>query len=240
MGERADRTRIHAVVLAGGRGTRFGGATPKQFAELAGRPLFLHSLERLDRCASLDALWLVAPADQLDSARTAAEGAGLRLLRGVVAGGDRRDDSTRRALGALGDAADDDYVLLHDAARPFPTAAMVDACVEALASHDAVTVAVAMSDTVVEAVDGVVVAAPDRERVWRVQTPQAFRLGTLRAAHRAAAADPSFVPTDDCGVVRRYLPDVTIRLVPGDESNLKVTTAHDLQVAAALVGSVPG
>jgi 2-C-methyl-D-erythritol 4-phosphate cytidylyltransferase len=91
------------------------------------------------------------------------------------------------------------------------------------------------SDTIVVAADGVMTHIPPRETLWRCQTPQCFRLPVIRRAHQLAAADPGYVPTDDCGVVLRYLPEVPVHIVAGSERNLKVTYPSDLAVAKALL-----
>jgi 2-C-methyl-D-erythritol 4-phosphate cytidylyltransferase len=164
--------------------------------------------------------------------------AGYRKLTGVVEGGVRRPDSTRVALAAIAAraAGEDCGVLLHDAARPLVDQRIIADCVAALAVHEAAGVAVATSDTIVIAEDGVMHSVPPRERLFRCQTPQCFRLSVISRAHELAAADPGFAPTDDCGVVLRYLPEVKVHLVPGSERNIKVTYPHDLAVAEALLG----
>jgi len=96
-------------------------------------------------------------------------------------------------------------------------------------------VAVPASDTMVITDNGVMHSMPRRETLWRCQTPQCFRLPVITRAHELAAADPSFAPTDDCGVVLRYLPDVDVHIVPGSERNLKITYPQDLAVAEALL-----
>jgi 2-C-methyl-D-erythritol 4-phosphate cytidylyltransferase len=110
-------------------------------------------------------------------------------------------------------------------------------CVAALRVHDAAGVAVPASDTMVVTEDGVMQSMPKRETLLRCQTPQCFRLSVITRAHELAAADPGFVPTDDCGVVMRYLPDVPVHVVPGSERNIKVTYPHDLAVAEALLAA---
>ena len=97
--------------------------------------------------------------------------------------------------------------------------------------------AVATSDTIVIAADGVMHSVPPRETLFRCQTPQCFRLSVITRAHELAAADPGFAPTDDCGVVLRYLPEIKVHVVPGSERNIKVTYPHDLAVAEALLSS---
>jgi ribitol-5-phosphate 2-dehydrogenase (NADP+) / D-ribitol-5-phosphate cytidylyltransferase len=110
-------------------------------------------------------------------------------------------------------------------------------CVAALTEHDAAGVAVPASDTMVVTGNGVMQSMPQRETLHRCQTPQCFRLSVISRAHELAAADPGFSPTDDCGVVMRYLPGVPVHIVPGSERNIKVTYPQDLAVAEALLSS---
>ena len=126
-------------------------------------------------------------------------------------------------------------MLLHDAARPLVDQQIIADCVAALAVHEAAGVAVATSDTIVIAEDEVMHSVPPRETLFRCQTPQCFRLSVITRAHELAAADPGFAPTDDCGVVLRYLPEIKVHVVPGSERNIKVTYPHDLAVAEALL-----
>ena len=145
----------------------------------------------------------------------------------VLSGGGDRNESTRRALAALGEQ--ECNVLFHDAVRPLLPVGVVQACVDALREYEAVDVAIPSADTIVRVDDaGCIIDIPDRSYLRRGQTPQGFRLSTIRKAYELAAADPNFRATDDCGVVLRYLPDVPIYVVPGDEMNMKVTYPIDL------------
>ena len=128
-------------------------------------------------------------------------------------------------------------MLLHDAARPLVDQRIITDCVAALREHDAAGVAVPASDTMVVTGNGVMQSMPRRETLHRCQTPQCFRLPVITRAHELAAADPCFSPTDDCGVVMRYLPGVPVHIVPGSERNIKVTYPQDLAVAEALLSS---
>ena len=132
-------------------------------------------------------------------------------------------------------------MLLHDAARPLVDQRIIADCVAALRVHEAAGVAVPASDTMVVTDNGVMHSMPRRETLLRCQTPQCFRLSVITRAHELAAADPGFAPTDDCGVVLRYLPDVKVHIVPGSEHNIKITYAHDLAVAEVLLarGATP-
>ena len=130
-------------------------------------------------------------------------------------------------------------MLLHDAARPLVDQRIIADCVSSLRGHDAAGVAVPASDTIVVTENGVMHSMPRRERLLRCQTPQCFRLPVITRAHELAAADPDFAPTDDCGVVLRYLPDVAVHIVPGSERNIKITYPQDLAVAEALLSEAP-
>jgi len=152
----------------------------------------------------------------------AASAAGGRL-GGAPGGG--------RGMGSGGECG----VLLHDAARPLVDQQIIADCVASLEVHQAAGVAVPTSDTIVITDNGVMRSVPRRETLFRCQTPQCFRLSVITRAHELAAADPDFAPTDDCGVVLRYLPGVDVHIVPGSERNIKITYPQDLAVAEALL-----
>lgn len=232
-----DRNRRRGVValLAGGTGTRMGYEVPKQLLRVAGCTLLEHALRTFHAHPRVAEIVVVmAPGHVADAEQIVRGGGYADKVSAIVAGGRTRSDSTVAALAAIGEPECD--LLVHDAARPLVTARIIDDCFEALVSYRAVNVAVATPDTIVEVgADGLVVDSPPREALRRVQTPQGFRSEVLRAAHARAAADPGFAATDDCGVVRRYLPDVPIVVVPGEERNLKVTTPLDVLVVEALL-----
>ncbi|HWG61753.1 MAG TPA: 2-C-methyl-D-erythritol 4-phosphate cytidylyltransferase [Streptosporangiaceae bacterium] len=228
--------RTVAVVLAGGSGQRFGTALPKQLLPLGGKPLIEHSVAAFDKAPDVDAcLVVMAPGHAAEVGDLLARG-GYEKVTEVIEGGVTRADSTRRAIAALGDT--DCNVLLHDAARPLVDQRIIADCVRALRTHGAVGVAVASSDTIVVVEDGVMTSMPHRDSLRRCQTPQGFRLPVIRRAHELAVADPAFAalpPTDDCGVVLRYLPDVRVAVVDGSERNIKITYPGDLDVAELLL-----
>ena len=224
-----------AVVLGGGIGNRFGATVPKQLLSLSGKTLVEHCVTAFSAAPGVDEVLLVMPADYADEA---AKLAGDQV-RAVIPGGVTRSDSVRNALAYLGarHPAETTGVLLHDAARPLVSQRIIADCITALRSNDAVGTAIPTSDTIVIAEDGVMSHVPPRETLYRCQTPQCFRLSVIAKAHELAASDPAFVPTDDCGVVLRYLPDVPVRIVKGSEQNIKVTYPGDLAIAEALLGS---
>lgn len=226
------------VILAGGLGLRVGAGRPKQLIEVGGRPLLAYPVETFATAGGLDRVIVVMASGHVAAAEKLAAPYGGRVE--VVEGGETRTASTLKAMEALEGEPDDTRVLFHDAARAFVGHDVLDRCLAGLETHESVAVALPVTDTVVAVSEGLVRDMPPRPSLARFQTPQGFRLGTLRAAYELALRDPEFVATDDCGVVHRYLPDVPIRVVEGDERLLKVTTPLDLVVAEHLAASRTG
>ncbi len=229
--------RMVAVVLGGGVGQRVGAGMPKQLLTLGGKTLVEHCVAAFDQAPGIDEILVVMARGYTGQVKAMLTDAGYRKVTAVIEGGATRPDSTRAALaaiargGAAAAAPGDCGVLLHDAARPLVDQRIIADCVAALRVHDAAGVAVPASDTMVVTDDGVMQSMPRRETLLRCQTPQCFRLPVITRAHELAAADPGFTPTDDCGVVLRYLPEVDVHIVPGSERNIKITYAQDLAVA---------
>ena len=238
--------RMVAVVLAGGSGQRFGAGVPKQLLELDGQTLLAHCVAAFDAAPGVDDVLVVMPPGRTaDAEKLRADGAYPKLTA-VIEGGTSRPASTRAAISAIsarhGAAGDDgDWgVLFHDAARPLVDQRIIADCVAALERVDALGVAVPTADTIVVVADGVMTQIPRRDSLLRCQTPQAFRLSVIARAHELALADPDYEPTDDCGVVLRYLPDVPVHVVQGSERNLKITYPRDLAIARVLLDEEQG
>ncbi len=211
-----DRPRTVALIVAAGSGSRAGGAIPKQYAKVAGKPLIAHAYAAFVGHPAVDEVLLVIAADAGDLAAAA-----LGPVRTVTGGASRR---TSVALGLA--AIEADRVLIHDAARPFVPADAIDRVLSALDSHDGAMPVLAVADTLVR--DGVVVP---RDGLSRVQTPQGFRVEALRAAHRDWPAGED--ATDDAQMVRRL--GGSIALVQGDIMLDKVTHPEDFAAANARV-----
>jgi 2-C-methyl-D-erythritol 4-phosphate cytidylyltransferase len=229
--------RTVAVVGGGGAGQRFGGERPKQLHALAGRTLVEHSVAAFEQAPGVAAITIVMPPGLASQAKEQFVDSKYHpKVTAVIEGGITRTDSTRCAIAALGEG--ECNVLFHDAARPLLDQRIIADCISALATDQAIGVAIPSSDTIVEVADGMVTRMPRRETLARCQTPQGFRLSVIRRAYQLADADPVFAQrpaTDDCGIVHRYLPDVPVRLVLGSERNIKVTYPGDLEVAEALL-----
>jgi 2-C-methyl-D-erythritol 4-phosphate cytidylyltransferase len=230
--------RMVAAVLGGGTGQRLGAAMPKQLLTLGGRTLIEHCVAAFEQAPGVDEILVVMARGYTEQVRAMLADGGYRKVTAVIEGGVTRPDSTRAALAAVAADGGDPAgcgVLLHDAARPLVDQRIIADCVAALGRYQAAGVAVPASDTIVITDNGVMHSMPRRETLWRCQTPQCFRLAVIARAHELAAADPDFAPTDDCGVVLRYLPGVEVHIVQGSERNIKVTYPQDLVVAEALI-----
>ena len=215
-----------ALIVAAGRGYRLGGALPKQYLPLAGRPVLRHSLETFIRHPAIDAVRVVIHRDDLELYEQAARG--LDLLP-PVEGGATRQDSVRLGLESLGEVKPA-RVLIHDAARPFADAGLIQRMVDALAATPGAIPALPVADTIKRGVEGLIVETVDRHALWRAQTPQAFRYSEILAAHRSAAGQEL---TDDAAVAEAA--GLAVGLVRGAEENFKVTTEADLGRAERLL-----
>ena len=211
-----------AVILAGGTGVRAGGGKPKQFRLLTnGKTVLQTCVDAFE--GQVDAICVVIHPDYLEEARAMLENDRIML----VPGGKERWESSWNALQALEDA-EDVNVLIHDAARPFVSARIIGDVCRALESHEAVTVAVPATDTLYRVENNCVAEIPQRDSFMRAQTPQAFRLSLIRKAYEIALQDPNGIyVTDDCGIVKHYMPNVPIYIVDGEETNKKLTYKED-------------
>jgi len=223
-------TTCTALIVAAGRGSRFGGPLPKQYALLAGRPVLRHTLEAYRSAPQINSLRVViADGDQIHYAAAAA-GFGLP---GPVLGGVSRQQSVLNGLEALAGEAPD-FVAVHDAARPFVRPVDIAACLAAAsaAGIDGAVLGVRLSDTVKRTGgDGAVVDTIPRANLWRAQTPQIFRYEALLKAHRDAATlgqSEATALTDDAAVAERA--GLKVVMVEGSEDNRKITTAEDLRI----------
>jgi 2-C-methyl-D-erythritol 4-phosphate cytidylyltransferase / 2-C-methyl-D-erythritol 2,4-cyclodiphosphate synthase len=220
-----------ALIVAAGRGTRFGGALPKQYLALGGASVLRHAAAAFATHPKIDGVQVVIREE--DRAIFDQTMAGLAILP-PVPGGAERQDSVRLGLDALA-RHDPARVLIHDGARPFPDAALIDRVLDALDRASAAIPALPLADTIKRVAEGRIRETVERAQLWRAQTPQGFHFPEILAAHRALSGHAL---TDDAAVAEAagMMPVV----VPGSEENLKVTTAADLAAAERLLAARTG
>lgn len=218
-------TRNIAVVLAGGVGSRLGLSTPKQFFKVAGKMVIEHTVDTFNRNPHIDEIAIVSNPFYVADVENIVLRNGWQKVKKILKGGKERYDSSLSAIRAYAD--DDVNLIFHDAVRPLVSQRIIDDVCEALESYEAIDVTVPAVDTIIEAEGDHIASIPDRSRLQRGQTPQAFRLHVIAEAYRRALEDPQFKVTDDCGVVVKYMPEVPVHLVRGEESNMKLTYKED-------------
>jgi len=226
-----------AIIPAAGSGSRLGGEVPKQFVEIAGAPILIHTIRRFDECPDIDRIF-VALASEMHSFEARVQQFGIRKPVIFVSGGAERSESIRNAL----DAAEDlsvEIVVVHDAVRPLVAVELISAVLAKARQTGAAIAAQPATDTIKEVVDGHIVRTLDRRQIFRAQTPQAFRYDLLRHANEEArkAGLPPELLTDDAMLVERLGHPVGI--VEGPAGNMKITTAEDLAFARVLLESRP-
>jgi 2-C-methyl-D-erythritol 4-phosphate cytidylyltransferase/2-C-methyl-D-erythritol 2,4-cyclodiphosphate synthase len=221
---------VTAIIAAGGAGRRIGGSVPKQLLEIAGRSLLERSVDAFRSHGGISQLIVALPPALLNEPPRWLEG--VRL----VAGGERRQDSVASAFDAIADQTE--IVLVHDAARPFVSPALISRTIDAAAEHGAAIAAVDVRDTVkrAEAVSGshVIVETIPRETVFLAQTPQGFRRDVLAAAIALGRAGADV--TDEASLAERA--GYRVHIVAGESDNVKITTAEDLAAAQTRVAPV--
>ena len=216
-----------AVILAGGSGSRLGNDTPKQFLKVAGKQVIEHTIDVFDNCDLIDEICIVSRPDYVADVENMVVKNRYKKVKRILNGGKERYDSSLAAINAYTD--DDTNLLLHDAVRPLVNERIIRDCIDALEHYNAVDVATKTTDTIISVdADECIDFIPNRVHLRNGQTPQCFKRGTIKRAYELALSDPNFVTTDDCGTVRKYLPEEPIFVVAGENSNMKLTYVEDL------------
>jgi 2-C-methyl-D-erythritol 4-phosphate cytidylyltransferase len=228
--------RVHVILPAAGLGTRMSAGhssttVPKQFLELAGVPILIHTLRAFAEVPRVAAMYVAVRPNEMERVSAQIHDYGFAGKVHVVAGGDTRQESVAHALGAI-DCAPDDIVLVHDAVRPLIDAATIERTIRAVEKHDAAIVGLPAVDTIKQVertADGAIITATvPREYVVQAQTPQGFRCHLLKRAFAEAAVD-EFVGTDEASLVERAGSEVAVVL--GSPANFKITQPGDLELA---------
>jgi 2-C-methyl-D-erythritol 4-phosphate cytidylyltransferase/2-C-methyl-D-erythritol 2,4-cyclodiphosphate synthase len=219
--------RVAAVVVAAGRGQRLG-APEKVLLPLAGRPMLTWSLDALEHAETIGGVVVVAGSHTVDAVSRLVRDEGFAKVQAIVAGGERRQDSVGAGLAALPEEIQ--IVIIHDGARPLAEPELFDRCAAAAAESGAAIAATPVADTLKQVAEGAIAGTVDRAGLWAAQTPQAFRLETLR---RAIAASSGETVTDEARLCE--VAGLPVSVVPASPANLKVTHAEDISVADALL-----
>lgn len=224
-----------AVILAGGIGSRVGGTMPKQLLPLEdGRSVLEHSVDAFEEAGCIDEIAVVMHPEWMEKAKELCERNNWGKVTKIIPGGSERWESSWYALLAFSDQPSDVSLWFHDAARPFVSQRILADVAEALEEHEAVTVAVPVTDTIYKVqrdeVQGTrVETVPARSDYMRAQTPQAFHFETIFQAYAKALSEDKLIATDDAGIVRKYAPSSKIYVVSGEEGNRKITYSEDLK-----------
>lgn len=212
-----------AVIVAAGNASRMGGID-KVMAKLKGEPMIVRSVRAFQQCDAVREIVIVTRQDLLIPIMDLCHG--FDKVTTVITGGASRPESVEKGLRALSDKVK--LAAIHDGARPLVTWQVIDRTIRAAASFGAAAPAIPVKDTIKVVKGGIVAETPDRSRLKAVQTPQIFDIDLLRAALKKAADDGAEI-TDDCSAVERL--GMSVRMVEGDERNIKVTTPLDLKIA---------
>ena len=220
-----------AVVLAGGSGKRMGKAVKKQYLELFGKPLIFYPLRAFEQSDVDEVVLVTAPGEEAYCKEEIVDRFGFRKVSAIVVGGAERYHSVYEGLKAV----KGDYVLIHDGVRAFVTREIIRRSMDAVKKYDACVVGMPAKDTIkVSSADGYVESTPPRERLWTIQTPQAFRTDLIRTSYEKVLAEGREGITDDAMVVETACAQ-RVKLIEGSYENIKVTTPEDLLFAEEIL-----
>ena len=231
---------IYGVILAGGQGTRMGNMDkPKQFLEIGGRPVIIHTIEKFIVNPSFEKIIILAPKQWLAYTRDIIR----RYIReydrtAVIEGGNTRNETIMNSIRYIeeqGKLTDDTIIVTHDSVRPFVTYRIIEENIRYAQQCGACDTVIPASDTIVESTGGEYISSiPDRKTMYQGQTPQSFRAKKLREVYESLMTEEKDVLTDACKIY--VLKDEPVHLVEGEVSNIKITYPHDLRVAEAILG----
>lgn len=217
------------VVVAGGSGKRMGGTIRKQFLEIQGKPILIHTLEKFDQSSGVEGVILVVPREDIETSRNLISHWGIRKVINFIPGGDERQDSVRNGLAVVPE--DVAFVVIHDGVRPFISPYKIDELVKEVKIHGAVIPVIPVSDTIKRIENDQVTETMNREILMLVQTPQCFRKDWILKAYQRAYQD-GFMQTDDAVLVERL--GYIVHTIPGEITNIKITTSWDLNIAETI------
>ncbi len=225
-----------AIILAGGKGTRMGIVDqPKQFIDIYGKPIVVHTIEAFDIHEQIDAIAVVCLKEWHEDIKIWTRKFELNKVKWIVDGGETRQESVLAGLKAIEeDVKPDDIVVIHDAARPLISHRIIVNNIEGAKKYGAVDTVIPATDTIIQSKDDSTISdIPVRKELYLGQTPQSFKYSTIMDAHKSAAKSKLQDSTDDCRVVLNY--GEKVHLVSGDKLNFKITTMEDLLLLKSII-----
>lgn len=222
-----------AIIPAAGIGARMGSNKPKQFIDLCGKPILAVTLSHFQQCNLVDKIVVVVSKDDVDYCRREiVDRYKLNKVFNVIVGGKRRQDSVRKGLEAVDDLCR--WALIHDGVRPLVTTELIEKVIKAAKKFRAVITGLPVKETVKELDDqSMVLRSVDRSQLWLIQTPQIFRFEDINLAHQKAIKDGCEEATDDAFLIEKM--GIPVKIIEGEENNIKVTTPRDLDIARFLL-----
>jgi len=213
-----------AIIVAAGSGTRFGADVPKQFLEIGGKPILIHTLERFNQCTEIDEIFLVLAENEIGNFQKTLEKFNLEKVKKIIAGGKTRAESVRNAVKSISNA---EIIGVHDGARPLVSAEEIAETFIKARETGACCLVGKITDTIKRIENGKIIETIDRENLRRAQTPQTFRFEILQKAF----SDDNFVSsaTDECYLVEKA--GFEVYFVEGSAKNIKITTREDFALA---------
>lgn len=231
---------IYGVILAGGQGTRMGNSDkPKQFLEVGGRPILIHTVEKFAVNPDFQQIIVLAPKQWLAYTKDIIK----KYIRNherivIIEGGNTRNETIMNAVQYIEDAGcltEDTIIVTHDSVRPFVTYRIIEENIRYAKECGACDTVIPASDTIVESRDGSFISnIPERKMMYQGQTPQSFKAKKLREIYKSLTEEERGILTDACKIY--VLKNEPVHLVEGDVSNIKITYPHDLRVAEAILG----
>jgi 2-C-methyl-D-erythritol 4-phosphate cytidylyltransferase len=227
------------ILLAGGDSIRFNQDYTKCLAIFSGKTVIEHALDAIEYCSDVDYITIVSRKEDIDNIQKIILKNQYQKIYNIISGGNCRQESSYIGLKSLWNeySNSDAKVLIHDAARPLVTCEIIERCVNALDIYNSVDTAIDVSDTIISTNNNFIVNIPERSSLMRGQTPQGFKYHSIINAYNKAIKDNAQLSdfTDDCGIVKKYLPDEIIYVIKGDETNIKITYPQDVFIADKLL-----
>jgi len=227
--------RVTAVIPAAGSGMRMGLEEAKQYLEIDGKPLLVHTLRTFQECHAVDSIIIVVPEKDVDYClHQMVQRYQLSKVYKVISGGERRQDSVRNGIEAVADSCR--WVLIHDGVRPFVSIELIEKVIKAARRYRAVITGLPVTETIKRVGSKAnVLKTIERNDLWLIQTPQIFNREDIHLAHQEALKRGWTEATDDAFLAEKM--GISVKIIEGEERNIKITTPHDLQVARFLLST---